>query len=563
MEHGLIQRINIRRRRGALVDKMYDAVIVGGGPAGLSAAIYLARAKCKVLVIEKEKIGGQITITADVVNYPGTGKVSGSELAAQMEEQARGFGAEFVTAEVIGLKLDQDIKELETTAGTVEALSVILATGANPRKVGFYGEKKFQGRGVAYCATCDAEFFTGMDIFVIGGGLAAVEESMFLSRYGKSVTILVRSDKFRAPQTAVDALANYPNISVRFNTVVERVGGETMISYADFRDEKTGKIEHYMAKDGETFGVFVFAGYIPNTGLFREHVALNEQGYVITNEEKETNVKGVFAAGDVCIKTLRQVVTAVSDGAVSAVAAERHAAALHDRLKLPAFARAEVDAKRFEQRKSSIEKEAAEGNETNFISAEIRAQLAAVFEKFERPVKIVGHYDDGDLSRELRGFMDEFAGLTDKISYEESEAAGGEPGVEVLRADGTSSGITFHAVPGGHEFNSFILALYNVAGPGQELRDETRAKIEQISAPSDVKVLMSLSCTMCPDVVAAVQRIAAERENVRADIYDIRYFPEMKEKYSVMSVPCMIVGEDLFFGKKNIDEVADILVNRG
>ena len=542
---------------------MYDAVIVGGGPAGLSAAIYLARAKCKVLVIEKEKIGGQITITADVVNYPGTGKVSGSELAAQMEEQARGFGAEFVTAEVIGLKLDQDIKELETTAGTVAALSVILATGANPRKVGFYGEKKFQGRGVAYCATCDAEFFTGMDIFVIGGGLAAVEESMFLSRYGKSVTILVRSDKFRAPQTAVDALANYPNISVRFNTVVERVGGETMISYADFRDEKTGKIEHYMAKDGETFGVFVFAGYIPNTGLFREHVALNEQGYVITNEEKETNVKGVFAAGDVCIKTLRQVVTAVSDGAVSAVAAERHAAALHDRLKLPAFARAEVDAKRFEQRKSSIEKEAAEGNETNFISAEIRAQLAAVFEKFERPVKIVGHYDDGDLSRELRGFMDEFAGLTDKISYEESEAADGEPGVEVMRADGTSSGITFHAVPGGHEFNSFILALYNVAGPGQELRDETRAKIEQISAPSDVKVLMSLSCTMCPDVVAAVQRIAAERENVRADIYDIRYFPDLKEKYSVMSVPCMIVGEDLFFGKKNIDEVADILVNRG
>ena len=544
------------------MDKIYDAVIVGGGPAGLSAAIYLARAKCKVLVIEKEKVGGQITITADVVNYPGTGKVSGSELAAQMEAQARGFGAEFITAEVIGLKLEQDIKELETTAGTVEALSVILATGANPRKVGFYGEKKFQGRGVAYCATCDAEFFAGMDIFVIGGGLAAVEESMFLSRYGKSVTILVRRDKFRAPQTAVDALANYPNIKVRFNTVVERVGGETMISYADFRDEVTGKIEHYMAKEGETFGVFVFAGYVPNTGLFRDQVALNEQGYIITNEEKETNVKGVFAAGDVCIKTLRQVVTAVSDGAVSAVAAERHAAALHDRLKLPAFARAEVDAKRFEQRKSSIEKEAAEGNETNFISAEIRAQLAAVFEKFERPVKIVGHYDDGDLSRELRGFMDEFAGLTDKISYEESEAADGEPGVEVMRADGTSSGITFHAVPGGHEFNSFILALYNVAGPGQELRDETRAKIEQISAPSDVKVLMSLSCTMCPDVVAAVQRIAAERENVRADIYDIRYFPDLKEKYSVMSVPCMIVGEKLFFGKKNIDEVVDILGNR-
>ena len=544
------------------MDKMYDAVIVGGGPAGLSAAIYLARAKCKVLVIEKEKVGGQITITADVVNYPGTGKVSGSELAAQMEQQARGFGAEFIAAEVIGLKLDQDIKELETTAGTVEALSVILATGANPRKVGFFGEKNFQGRGVAYCATCDAEFFTGMDIFVIGGGLAAVEESMFLSRYGKTVTILVRSNKFRAPQTAVDALANYPNIKVRFNTVVERVGGETMISYADFRDEVTGKVEHYMAEEGETFGVFVFAGYIPNTGLFREQVTLNEQGYVVTNEDKETNVKGVFAAGDVCIKSLRQVVTAVSDGAIAAVAAERHAAGLHDRLKIPAFARAEVDEKRFEQRKTSIEKAEAEGNETNFISAEIREQLAAVFDKFETSVKLVGHYDDSDLSRELRGFMDEFADLTDKIGYEVREDADGAPGLEILKSDGTSSGITFHAVPGGHEFNSFILALYNVAGPGQELRDETRAKMKQISAPADVKVLMSLSCTMCPDVVAAVQRIAAERTDIRADIYDIRYFPELKEKYSVMSVPCMIVGEDLFFGKKNIDEIIDILVKR-
>ena len=544
------------------MDKMYDAVIVGGGPAGLSAAIYLARAKCKVLVVEKEKVGGQITITADVVNYPGTGKVSGSELAAQMEEQARGFGAEFVEAEVIGLKLGQEIKELETTAGTVEALSVILATGANPRKVGFYGEKTFQGRGVAYCATCDAEFFTGMDIFVIGGGLAAVEESMFLSRYGKSVTILVRSDKFRAPQTAVDALANYPNIKVRFNTVVERVGGETMISYADFRDEVTGMVEHYMAKEGETFGVFVFAGYVPNTGLFREQITLNEQGYVITSEEKETNVKGVFAAGDVCIKTLRQVVTAVSDGAIAAVAAERHAAGLHDRLKIPAFARAEVDAKRFEQRKTSIEKAEAEGNETNFISAEIREQLTAVFDKFLTPIKIVGHYDDSDLSRELRGFMDEFVDLTDKVGYDVREDADGAPGLEILRSDGVSSGITFHAVPGGHEFNSFILALYNVAGPGQELREETREKIEQISAPADVKVLMSLSCTMCPDVVVAVQRIAAERSDVRAEIYDIRYFPALKEKYSIMSVPCMIVGEELYFGKKNIDEIADILGNR-
>ncbi len=541
------------------MDHMYDAVIVGGGPAGLSAAIYLARAKCKVLVVEKEKVGGQITITADVVNYPGLGKISGADLAAQMAEQARGFGAEFLSAEVLGLRLDQDVKELETTAGQIKALSVILATGANPRKVGFAGEKQFQGRGVAYCATCDAEFFTGMDIFVVGGGMAAVEESMFLSRYGRSVTILVRRDRFRAPQTAVDALAKYPNISVRFNTVVDGVGGGTMLSYADLRNTATGETERFTPRDGETFGVFVFAGYVPNTNLFRDLVALNEQGYVITDDKQETNVKGVFAAGDVCIKELRQVVTAVSDGAVSAVAAERRAAALHDQLHLPTFARPEVDTARLEQRRTSIEKEAAEGNETNFISAEIREQLAAVFEKFAAPVRVVGHYDDGDLSAELRGFMEEFAGLTDKVVYEAKEDAAGEPGVAFLHADGTPSGIAFHAVPGGHEFNSFILALYNVAGPGQELRPETQEKIDRITNSKDVKVLMSLSCTMCPDVVAAVQRIAAARENVRADIYDIRYFPALKEQYNVMSVPCMIVGEEIHFGKKNIDEIADIL----
>ena len=158
--------------------------------------------------------------------------------------------------------------------------------------------------------------------------------------------------------------------------------------------------------------------------------------------------------------------------------------------------------------------------------------------------------------------MAEFSGLTDKVDYAVDEITGGEPGIEILHADGTPSGIVYHAVPGGHEFNSFILALYNVAGPGQELRPETREKIAQIAAPADVKVLMSLSCTMCPDVVTAVQRIAAERADVRADIYDIRYFPDLKKKYNVMSVPCVIVGEELFFGRKNIDEIADVLLSR-
>lgn len=177
-------------------DRLYDVVVIGAGPAGLSAAIYAARAKYKVLVLEKDKIGGQITITSEIVNYPGVELSGGRELTEHMRVQAEGFGAEFAIAEVLDMELDKDRKLLHTTKGDYEALGVILAPGANPRKLGFKGEKEFQGRGVAYCATCDGEFFTGKDVFVIGGGFAAVEEGMFLTKYARKVTMIVREPDF-------------------------------------------------------------------------------------------------------------------------------------------------------------------------------------------------------------------------------------------------------------------------------------------------------------------------------------------------------------------------------
>ena len=175
---------------------LYDVIVIGGGPAGLTAALYLARARYSVLVVEKEKFGGQINITADVVNYPGVMQGSGTEITETMRRQAESFGAEFLLAEVTGLDMQGDLKTVHTSKGDVKAFGVLLATGAHPRKVGFKGEEEFKGRGVAYCATCDGEFFTGMDIFVVGGGFAAAEEAVFLTRYARSVTILVRSDDF-------------------------------------------------------------------------------------------------------------------------------------------------------------------------------------------------------------------------------------------------------------------------------------------------------------------------------------------------------------------------------
>ena len=225
-------------------------IIVGAGPAGLSAAIYTARAGCKVLVMEKAVVGGQINITEEVINYPGIFRTDGKSLTSGMREQAEAFGAEFINCEVLSMELEGHIKRLHTTAGIFETIGVILATGANPRKIGFKGEKEFQGRGVAYCATCDGEFFTGMDIFVIGGGFAAVEEGIFLTRYGKTVNIIVRGEDFTCPKPVSDEIKKYGNINVSYNTELIEVGGKNTLEYAVFSDRKTGDTRVYRPREG-------------------------------------------------------------------------------------------------------------------------------------------------------------------------------------------------------------------------------------------------------------------------------------------------------------------------
>ena len=206
--------------------KLFDVIVVGGGPAGLTAALYLARAKYRVLVLEKEQFGGQISITHEVVNYPGVGKTSGAELTEIMRKQAESFGAEFMLAEVEQLDLSGDLKTVKTARGELKAFGVLLATGAHPRMVGFRGEEDFKGRGVAYCATCDGEFFTGKEIFVVGGGYAAAEESVFLTKFARHVTILVRKDDFSCAASVADQAKNHEKITVLTNTVMEEVSGE-------------------------------------------------------------------------------------------------------------------------------------------------------------------------------------------------------------------------------------------------------------------------------------------------------------------------------------------------
>lgn len=539
---------------------MYDVVVIGGGPAGLTAALYLARARYRVLVVEKEHFGGQITITSEVVNYPGVERTNGTALTGTMRKQAESFGAEFLLAEVSGLETDGDIKKVKTSRGTYECFGILLATGAHPRKVGFEGEEEFQGHGVAYCATCDGEFFTGKDVFVIGGGFAAAEESVFLTKYAKHVTVMILGDDFTCAEGTAEAARRHEKITVLTNTRVQAVSGDSMLHTLRYENTKTGEVTEYHAPEGEGFGVFVFAGYEPATELVKGIAKLNEQGYIETDRKQKTSVEGVYAAGDVCVKSLRQVVTAVGDGALAATELERYAAALQEKTEIhPVMKKAEQ--KNEEVREGAGETQNA-GEGTGPFSADIKNQLLSVFGKMERALVLKLFLDSRPVSAELRSYMEEMASLSDKLSVEISDADGEPetPCVRVFLQDGTDTGLAFHGVPGGHEFTSFVLGLYNASGPGQALDAEILEQIRGVSRPVRLQVMVSLSCTMCPELVTAAQKIAAENPLVRAEIYDLNHFPEMKEKYHVMSVPCMAVNEEkVSFGKKNIRQVLELM----
>ena len=536
---------------------LYDTVIIGGGPAGLTAALYLARAKYRVLVVERERFGGQITITHEVVNYPGVEKTSGAELTETMRRQAESFGAEFLLANVESLDMTGDIKTVKTDRGELKAFGVLLATGAHPRMVGFPGEADFRGRGVAYCATCDGEFFTGKEVFVVGGGFAAAEEAVFLTKYARHVTILIRGEDFSCAKSVADAARNHEKITVLTNTTVEEVGGDSTLRFIRYKNKLTGDITEYRAPEGENLGVFVFAGYAPATDLIRGVAEINDQGYVLTDGTLKTTCEGLYAAGDVCVKSLRQVVTAVGDGALAATELEKYAAAMQAKTGL----HPEQPAPEAPKKETPAQAAPAPSGSSELFDANTLAQLNAVFSRMARPLVLELSLDDRAVSRELQGYMEELASLTDKLSVKVTNTEEAAPCVRVCREDGSWTGLAFHGVPGGHEFTSFVLGLYNAAGPGQPLEEDVKAAIAGIGKKLDIQVLVSLSCTMCPELVVAAQKVAAESENVTAEIYDVNHFPALREKYNVMSVPCLVIndGETVTFGKKNIRQLLELL----
>ncbi len=550
-----------------MTKKIYDLIIIGGGPAGLSAGVYAGRGKLKTLIIEKGTTGGQAATTNEIVNYPGVRKTTGPALTEEMKLQCEDFGAEFVKTDVIGVDFDGDVKKVKTINGEFEARAIIIATGAGPRKLGFPGEAEFTGRGVAYCSTCDGEFFQDLEVFVIGAGFAAAEEAIYLTRFASKVTVIAREPEFTCAPSIADKVLAHDQIEVKFNTELLEVSGEGMIQRARFINNVTNEEWEYEAneKDG-TFGVFVFVGYTPKTELFKGIVEMDERGYIVTDEEMRTNVKGVYAVGDLRPKSLRQVITAVADGAIAGTDVQKYVAEEKERLGIVDEPEEEKPAKKEEA------KEASANGSKSLLNDAIRGQLKGIFERMEKDVTLVSIVDESmPKSVELRDFLAEIAELGDKVhlelhkkgenaEVEEMIHADKYPVVALLNHSGEYSGVKFHGVPGGHELNSFILAIYNLAGPGQAIDADIAESIKAIDKNVNIKVMVSLACHYCPDVVVGAQRIAIMNKHVEAEMVDISQFPELKTKYKVMSVPAMIINDqDVIFGAKKINEIIEAI----
>ncbi|WP_312637238.1 thioredoxin-disulfide reductase [Oscillibacter sp.] len=308
------------------MDKIYDVIILGAGPAGLAAGLYAGRSRLDTLIIEKGQDGGQIAITSEIENYPGQlleGE-TGPSLVARMTEQAKKFGAERVSDVMKSLDLSGDVKKVTGNKGEYLAKTVILATGAFPRPIGCKNEAKFVGKGISFCATCDAAFFEDFEVFVVGGGDSAVEEAMYLSKFARKVTIIHRREELRAAKSIQEKAFANPKLHFMWDSVVEEADGDELLSKMVIKNTKTGELTTIEADEEDgMFGLFGFIGLLPNTKLYEGAVDM-ENGYIRTDDNMHTNLPGVFAAGDLRVKSLRQVVTAAADGAIAAMQAEHY-----------------------------------------------------------------------------------------------------------------------------------------------------------------------------------------------------------------------------------------------
>lgn len=308
------------------MSKIHDVVVIGAGPAGLAAGLYASRSRLDVVILEKKTPGGQIVITAEVENYPGAAEHStGPSLIKRMVEQVECFGGVIVKDNVTSLDISGEIKIVKGENQEYLCKSLIIANGGKPKLIGCPGELELTGKGVSYCATCDADFFTDLEVFVIGGGDTAVEEAMYLAKFARKVIVVHRRNELRAAKSIAEKAFNHPKLEFLWDTVIEEIKGDGIVESIVLKNVKSNELIEYYADPGDgTFGVFPFLGFDPVNHLYQGLVDMDDYGYIITDDNMRTDVPGVFAAGDIRVKSLRQVVTATADGAIAATQAEKY-----------------------------------------------------------------------------------------------------------------------------------------------------------------------------------------------------------------------------------------------
>ncbi len=554
-------------------EKIYDLAIIGAGAAALSAGIYAGRSMLDTIIIEKGRIGGQTVTTSTIANYPGIKDGNGPEIIEEMRSQAESFGCEFAIKEIVETKLNEEIKVLIDSEGhEIKAYSVIVATGTSRNKIGFKGEVEYTGRGIAYCSTCDGELFTGMDVFVLGGGFAAAEESVYLTRYAKKVHMIIREPDFTCAPATANLAKEHPNIDITYNTEVKEISGEGVLQKAVFINNETDEETHFEAsKEDGSFGMFVFAGSSPNTSIVKNKIELDERGFVPTNENMETSIEGVYAAGDLRVKELRQIVTATSDGAIAATKAQQYIEKLKEKLGIAVTVIAKPKENKVSKQKPAEKRGNGQTKKDGWFPNAMKDQLKDIFSKLTKSVTLLHILDSENAkSLELASFLEEFSKLNEKMIYrsikkDENKELEDEvgltrmPSLAILDENNVYTGIKFSGIPSGHELNSLVLAVYNVGSQGQEIDEKVRERINQLKT-NKIEICVSLTCHLCPDVVATCQRIASINHNVTSEMIDISLFPELKKEKNIMSVPAIIInGETVVFGSKSMEEVLDEL----